>query len=153
MPVRIVIKQRNLDYGHDMLIDISDPSSPNFAKHIAAQKVAEFCSPRRESVDAVSEWLTLASIGADRYSVSPGKSWIKFDASVKELESLIHAEYHTYAHKETDQEHIACDEYHVPQTVHPHIDFITATIGMELYLTRESLSAQRHSSAPFLQSI
>jgi len=103
---------------------------------MTSQEVAEFFSPRQESIDAIGEWLTLAGIGADRYYVSPGRWWIKFDASVKELELLIHAEYHTYAHRETDQEHIACNEYHVPRTVHPHINFITPTIGMHAVLDK-----------------
>ena len=136
MPVRIAINQRNLDYGHDMLIDISDPTSPNFAKHMTSQEVAEFFSPAQESIDAIGEWLTAAGIGADRYAVSPGRQWIKFDASVEELEKLVHAQYHTFTHKETSQEHVACDEYHVPHAVHPHIDFITPTVGMDAVLKK-----------------
>jgi tripeptidyl-peptidase I len=130
MPVKIAIRQRNLEHGHDMLMDISDPASPNFGKHMTSKEVADFFSPARESIIAIREWLAGAGIGTDRHTISTSRSWIKFDASVEELEELIQAEYYTFTHKETNQEHVACDEYHVPYTVHPHIDFITPTIRM-----------------------
>lgn len=130
MPVKIAIRQSKLEYGHDMLMDISDPGSPNFGKHMTSKEVTDFFSPARESIMAITEWLAAAGIGTDRHTLSTSRSWIIFDASVEELEELIQAEYYTFTHKETNQEHVACDEYHVPYTVHPHIDFITPTISM-----------------------
>lgn len=147
LPVRIAINQRNLEYGHDLLMDISDPSSPNFGKHMTSKEVADFFSPAQESIDAISEWLAGAGIGAGRYSVSPGKSWIKFDTSVEELEGLIQAKCHTFTHKDTNAEYIACDEYHVPHTVHSHIDFITPTIGMDAKLSRITKRSEKSVAA------
>ena len=148
LPVRIAISQRNLEYGHDMLMDISDPSSPNFGKHMTSKEVADFFSPGQESIDAISEWLAGAGIDADRYNVSPGKHWIKFDSSVEELEGLIQTKYHTFTHKDTGAEHLACDEYHVPHTVHPHIDFITPTVGMTARLNSVTKRSTSRASLP-----
>ena len=39
VPVRIGLAQSGLQYGHDVLMDISDPSSPNYGKHLSAQEV------------------------------------------------------------------------------------------------------------------
>ncbi|KAI9742526.1 MAG: hypothetical protein M1818_003666 [Claussenomyces sp. TS43310] len=147
MPVRIAINQRNLDRGHDMLMEVSDPSSPNYGKHLTASEVADLFSPRQDSIDAVSEWLTSSGIGADRHAISPGKSWIKFDASVEELESLLQAKYNVFTHAKTGEDHVACDEYHVPHTVHPHIDFITPTIGMHASLKKKVAKRAKSSVA------
>ena len=39
LPVRIGLTQNNLDKGYDFLMDVSDPSSPNFGNHWTAEKV------------------------------------------------------------------------------------------------------------------
>lgn len=39
LPVRIGLKQSNLDRGHDILMDISSPTSENYGKHLSADEV------------------------------------------------------------------------------------------------------------------
>jgi tripeptidyl-peptidase-1 len=33
VPVNIALTQRNLDHGHDWLMEVSDPSSANYGQH------------------------------------------------------------------------------------------------------------------------
>ncbi len=40
LPVRIGLKQTNLDQGHDILMDIAHPDSKNYGKHWNAQQVS-----------------------------------------------------------------------------------------------------------------
>lgn len=37
--VAFALTQQNLDKGHDIVMDVSDPKSPNFGKHWTAEKV------------------------------------------------------------------------------------------------------------------
>lgn len=39
VPVSIGLMQRNLENGHDFLMDVSHPESPNYGKHWSAEKV------------------------------------------------------------------------------------------------------------------
>ena len=39
LPVRVGLTQRNLDQGHDILMDISHPESKNYGKHWTAKQV------------------------------------------------------------------------------------------------------------------
>ena len=130
MPVRIALTQRNLESGHDMLMDVADPASPNYGKHWSAAEVAAMFAPSQDSIDAVSEWLKEAGVGPDRHSVSLGKHWIKFESSTAELEELLKTQYHVFSHKETGEEHIACDDYQLPHHLRSHVDFITPTVNM-----------------------
>lgn len=61
--------------------------------------------------------------------MSPGKGWLKFDASVEELENLLSTKYHVYEHATTQEGHIGCDEYHLPAEMVPHIDFVTPSVS------------------------
>ncbi|PSS25469.1 hypothetical protein M430DRAFT_56216 [Amorphotheca resinae ATCC 22711] len=128
LPVRIGMAQNNLDVGHERLMEISDPNSEKYGQYLSAQEVGDLFRPSSESIDAVREWLHNSGIESDRHSVSPGRGWLKFDATVEELESLLFTEYHIYEHSDTMEQHIGCNEYHVPRHIQKHIDLITPTV-------------------------
>ncbi|KAL6230017.1 hypothetical protein BDW75DRAFT_245227 [Aspergillus navahoensis] len=125
LPVRIGLTQSNLDHGHDLLMQISDPASPQYGKHLSAKEVHDLFAPAEESVDQVRAWLESEGISGTRVSRSVNKQWLQFDATAQELERLLRTKYYLYSHRKTRRSHIACREYHVPQSVQKHIDYIT----------------------------
>lgn len=129
LPVRVAIPQKDVHVGHDLLMEISDPKSKNYGKYLSAKEVGDMFRPSSKSISYVREWLHNSGIDLDRHSVSAGHSWLKFNATVQELESLLLTEYHVYQHHETREEHIGCNEYHVPRAVQQHIDFITPAVS------------------------
>ncbi|CAI7623973.1 unnamed protein product [Penicillium pancosmium] len=130
LPVRIGLTQNNLDYGHELLMEISDPNSARYGKHMSATEVHDLFAPSQESVDDVRAWLESSGIASGRVSHSQNKQWIQFDADASELEKLLNTEYYIYSHSETGRSHIACREYHVPHSVRQHIDYITPGITL-----------------------
>jgi len=46
LPMRIALKQRNIDQGYNHLMDVSHPESTSFGKHWTAKEVADMFSPR-----------------------------------------------------------------------------------------------------------
>ena len=46
LPMRIALKQNNLDRGYEYLDDVSHPASPNYGKHWSAKQIAETFAPR-----------------------------------------------------------------------------------------------------------
>ncbi|KAF9068621.1 peptidase S8/S53 domain-containing protein [Rhodocollybia butyracea] len=139
LPLRFGLKQANIDKLEDYLYDISDPSSPNFGKHWTPMKVANTFAPSTESVAAVHEWLSDNGIAKERLRVTPGKNWIQLDATVEEAERLLLADYHVYRH-ESGQEHIACDEYYLPEQVAPHIDIVTPSVHFDTVVHLQPMS-------------
>jgi hypothetical protein len=55
IPFRVGLQQSNLESGHDRLMDVSDPSSPNYGKHLSAEEVHSIFSPAEESIKAVKD--------------------------------------------------------------------------------------------------
>ncbi|KAL9119180.1 MAG: hypothetical protein Q9187_004267 [Circinaria calcarea] len=131
LPVRIGITQNNLERGHDFLMDISDPSSENYGKHWTAEQIAETFAPSAESVDAIRTWLTASGIDPSRVSLTHGRNWLHFNASIAEVESLLHTKYKYYAHEGSGQGHLACDEYSVPKALRQHVDMIMPTVHFD----------------------
>ncbi|KAI1266121.1 peptidase S8/S53 domain-containing protein [Xylariaceae sp. FL1019] len=148
LPMRIGLKQPNLESGHDLLMDISDPSSINYGKHLSAEQVVDFFAPSESTVEAVKEWLVDAGIGAHTISQSRNKQWIQFDAPVDQVEDLLLTDYHIWEHQVTGGKDIGCDEYHVPKHIKEHIDYITPGIKLmgSTITPRSDLSAKRGGS-------
>lgn len=111
IPVRIGLSQRNLDQGHDLLMDVSDPNSENYGKHWTAERITEMFSPSNDSIEAIREWLKSSGISEDRINHSLGYEWIHFDATVQEAEELLQTEYHVFQHGLESRSTVACDEY------------------------------------------
>ncbi|KAI1337368.1 subtilisin-like protein [Xylariaceae sp. FL0016] len=130
LPMRIGLNQPNLKRGHELLMDISDPQSKNYGKHLSAEDVVDFFSPSETTIRAVKDWLVSAGIPSHSISQSDNKQWIQFDAPTSQVEDLLLTDYHVWEHQETGVRNIACDEYHVPKHVKRHVDYITPGIKL-----------------------
>ncbi|KAK7025000.1 Tripeptidyl-peptidase sed1 [Favolaschia claudopus] len=128
IPLRIGLKQQNMNLLSDHLLAVSDPQSRQFGQHWTPEHVAEVFAPANESRDAVNAWLVESGFHPHRLGSSHNKAWIYVkDATVAEVEGLLDTEYHVYTH-ESGEEHAACDSYSLPAHIVQHIDFITPTV-------------------------
>jgi len=145
LPISIALKQQNLDRADELVNDVAHPDSPNYGKHWSAKEVIDTFAPSVATVKAVKEWLTEAGITEHRLRLSPGRNWIKFDATVEQAEDLLRTEYYLFQHASEDKVTVACDSYSVPSELKNHIDLVTPTIHLNLVSTA---SVIRRSSSP-----
>ncbi|KAF3163032.1 hypothetical protein TWF751_010474 [Orbilia oligospora] len=141
LPMRIGLKQRNLDKGHDLLMEISTPGSPKYGNHLTKAEVIEMFAPDTESERTVIKWLEDSGFHPDRISISSNRQWVQFDALVSEVQTLLHTSYHIYEHEGSGRLNVACDEYHIPRHIQEHIDYITQ--GIKLFPPSGPLSPER----------
>jgi tripeptidyl-peptidase-1 len=64
-------------------------------------------------------------------TLSAAHSWIRVNITVAEAESLLLTKYRVYTNERTGDDHLACDEYSIPNHVKEHVDFITPTIQFD----------------------
>ncbi|RFU80370.1 subtilisin [Trichoderma arundinaceum] len=148
--VQIGLTQRNLDQGHELLMDVSDPDSENYGKHWTAEQITKMFSPSHESINAIREWLVESGISADRIGHSLGYEWIHFNATVQEAEELFQTKYHLFQHGLEPRNTIGCDEYKVPSFLAQHIEFVypgVALIGSMKKSTKRSVQPEKHLAA------
>ncbi|KAJ5253111.1 hypothetical protein N7489_003521 [Penicillium chrysogenum] len=156
LPVRIGLTQSNLDYGHELLMDLSNPHSSRYGQYLSVNEVHDLFAPTEKSVNDVRYWLESAGIAKERITQSANKQWIQFDADAEELENLLHTKYYLYSHAETGRSHVACREYHVPSSVRAHVDYITPGISLrEVTSVRRSTKQKRFMDGvpPILEPI
>lgn len=73
LPMRIGLKQFNLDAGHDRLMGITDKTSEHYGKHMTAEEVIDFFAPPATTVNAVIDWIAASGISKDRIGHSTNK--------------------------------------------------------------------------------
>ncbi|THW17881.1 aorsin [Aureobasidium pullulans] len=157
LPVRVGLKQQNLHNGAEWLMDVSHPQSPNFGRHWTQDEVIAKFSPSNETLTTVRDWLVKNGISERRITHSDNKAWFAFDATTKEVEDLLHTQYHEFEHSSTGNYVAACDQYHVPKHIQEHIDFISPGVKGANLRKRGSKKAKRglrgspaRKQAPFM---
>ncbi|KAJ3499351.1 hypothetical protein NLG97_g391 [Lecanicillium saksenae] len=125
VPVRIALKQQNLEKGAELLYKVSDPASPDYGNHYTAEQVLELFAPAGESVNAVKQWLIKSGIPGDSITIPRSKGWLEFETTASQLESVLKTKYHVYKRDNVaDVETIGAEEYSLPPKVSEHVDFI-----------------------------
>jgi len=128
IPLRIGLTQNNLENLEDMLMAVSHPDSPEYAKHWSLQQVVDTFAPTEETVAKVVGWLKVSGFSSEKIKMSGNKGWIQVDATIAEVEELLDTEYHVYKHMETGEEQLSCQTYSVPAHIREHIDLIKPTV-------------------------
>lgn len=105
IPLRIALKQSNLDVLPDFLLAVSDPSSTTYGNHWTPEKVVDIFSPAPETHNTVREWLKGAGVEESRIRTSRNRAWIEIQAAtVDEAERLLQAEYHVFENEHGEQQ-------------------------------------------------
>ncbi|KAJ8502390.1 hypothetical protein ONZ45_g11805 [Pleurotus djamor] len=137
IPLKFALSQSNLDKLEDYLNEVSHPKSPSYGDHWTAGKIAETFAPSHETISTVRNWLVGSGIPSERIKVSSTKGWINLDVTIAEAEELLKTEYNVYVH-DTGKEHIACEEYHLPEHVAPHVDLVLPSVHFDAQVHRRS---------------
>ncbi|KAH6694775.1 peptidase S8/S53 domain-containing protein [Leptodontidium sp. MPI-SDFR-AT-0119] len=131
IPIRIALKQSNLENLEEHLLSVSTPGSKEYGKHWSHRRIAETFKPSRESVNAIWKWLVDAGFNRESVRRSQSLGWLSFNATVGEVEGLLETEYWVWEHEGSGMGHVACEKYSVPEHVREHIDFITPTVHFD----------------------
>lgn len=78
----------------------------------------------------MTDWLVASGISAERITISANKQWLQFDAKTHEVENIMFADFYVFEHAASGTKNIAVDEYHLPQDIQEHVDYITPGIKM-----------------------
>lgn len=107
------------------LLDVSNPSSPNYGQWLSKAEVEQYTTPSSTTSALVKTWLAANGITEDAIQ-QPTPDWISFAVPVSKAESLLQAKYTLF--RGADNKATARTlEYSLPQLLHDHIDTIQPT--------------------------
>lgn len=101
----------------------------------------------KESIDAVRNWVISSGIESSRITLSRGKNWLNFEASIAEVEGLLKTEYKIFEHP-SGQKHVACQEYSIPQELSQHVDLIMPTVHFDTKIVADPSKPKQKRDIP-----
>ncbi|KAK1470726.1 aorsin precursor [Colletotrichum cuscutae] len=128
IPLQIALQQNGLDVAEHELLGVSDPSSPEFSQHWTRAKVDARFSPTRERIHTIQTWLGEVGIGEQHIRRSADGGWLFLNTTLRVAEKLLKTTFGVYLDPNSNEEHLACDEYSLPDSVRPHVDFVICRI-------------------------
>ncbi|KAK4494732.1 hypothetical protein PRZ48_014088 [Zasmidium cellare] len=139
VPLRIGLKQYNLEHGAERLLAISDHKSKDYGKHLTFDEVNELFAPPADTVNAVRAWLLEHGVDERLIAHSDNKGWLAADIPAKDAEALLLTDLFEYEDSKTGRIRIGCERYHLPAHVREHIDYITPGVKMSPVLKKRNL--------------
>ncbi|KAI0753211.1 family S53 protease-like protein [Daedaleopsis nitida] len=133
----------NMEGLHAALMDVSDPKSVNYGKHLSKSEVESFVAPKAESVKVVTDWLSKNNLKAE--VISPSGDMLRVNISVKTANSLLSANYTEFMDKKTDKTIVRTLSYSLPADVEQHLHFI--------YPTTQFFSSATSPTRPTMQVV
>jgi hypothetical protein len=107
VPLRIYLKQNNLDQLDKFLYEVSDPSSRSYGKHWSPEEVKSTFMPSAEAHESVMQWLQ-EELDSPRISAAPSGSHLTVSLPIAEAERLLGAKYYVFQHID-GTEHVGKD--------------------------------------------
>ncbi|RDX54178.1 subtilisin-like protein [Lentinus brumalis] len=107
------------------LLDVSDPTSTNYGRHLSTAEVWEYTAPRPESLQALTQWLH-----ANGLAFSPTTHFgdmLHFKVPLERANALLDANFTTYIHEPTNTTTIRTLSYALPVHLHGHITLVYPT--------------------------
>ncbi|KAF7346770.1 Subtilisin-like protein [Mycena sanguinolenta] len=128
IPLKFTLAQSNVDRLESLLLDVSDPQSPNYGKHWTHVQVKEAFRPSSETVDTVRGWLLHdAGIPVDQIKLNVNGDMMQVNVTIAEAEALLKAEYYVYG-DDDGAARVGCHEgYTLPDHVAKHVDLVWPT--------------------------
>ncbi|KAJ2978445.1 hypothetical protein NQ176_g3813 [Zarea fungicola] len=130
VPVRIALKQQNVDNGMELLMKVSDPKSAEYGQHYSADEVTELFAPSDEALESVKDWLAASGISNKTMLTPKSKGWVHFTATVSQLETALQTEYHRYTHIRSGATYFGTHKYYLPANLSTYVDFIIPAVAM-----------------------
>ena len=129
--VVFAVRQKNLDKVNSILMDISDPESPNYGQFMTRAEVAAL-TMNLDGRDKLLEYLK--GVGADVVSQTVYGEYVIARAPISVWEGLFGTTFSTYRlhdrHTDATVEVVRTEEYSLPRSLHEHVSFAMNTVQM-----------------------
>ncbi|KAF4983604.1 hypothetical protein FZEAL_1013 [Fusarium zealandicum] len=124
--VGIALSIQNVDLGVETLLRLSDPASPAYGQYMSAKEVSRMFEPKPSAVFGALKWLEDSGIDQSYVSFSHGGSHLSLDLPIQQAAQLLQTTFYRQKHQDTGRERIACEHYHIPESLAESIDYVLA---------------------------
>lgn len=123
--LRIAVAQANPQLLDQAILDVSDPSSVNYGKHLKRDELKALLRPSPSATESIVSWLT--SSGVSAADIEDDGEWINFHAPVSVAEQALGATFGIYQNRVNHATRIRTLAYSVPQELSHYISMVQPT--------------------------
>ncbi|TVY83821.1 Aorsin [Lachnellula suecica] len=139
IPVRLGLRQQNLHTGYERLMEVSDPASERYGKHLSKEQVNSIFEPAEATAKIVNNWLLGSGLFDENDIVRyENKGWLTINMPTRDAETLLGTEYYEME-SDKGEIRIGCDEYYLPTEVSKHIDFVKPGVKLSSPLRKRQV--------------
>jgi tripeptidyl-peptidase-1 len=114
------------------LQDISDPASANYGRIWSPKEVVDAFRPDERNVASILQWLRDSRAEVIRAQQSHDGGYLALEMSVADASRLLNTSFHQFSERavpgqrRAPDDRISCDDYVLPESIFPAIDYISA---------------------------
>eukprot|EP00450_Noctiluca_scintillans_P013753 CAMPEP_0194496616 /NCGR_PEP_ID=MMETSP0253-20130528/13824_1 /TAXON_ID=2966 /ORGANISM="Noctiluca scintillans" /LENGTH=574 /DNA_ID=CAMNT_0039338035 /DNA_START=106 /DNA_END=1830 /DNA_ORIENTATION=- len=124
--LNFAVKQQGVEPLHQVLMDVSTPSSASYGNHWSNEDVQRLTAPRAEHIAAVMSFL--ADHGVEGRAATPNSDQILATVSMELAEKMLSTEYLRLRHESGVEVSRALGGYSLPAAVADAVDFVSPTV-------------------------
>lgn len=106
-------------------MSIATPGHLNYGNQMSYSQIKSFLRPSESTMEAISDWLIASGIG-DK-DITHEDDWIKFKATVEQIESMLDTEFYYFNNDNDHVSIIRTTAYSLPISLHDKIYMIQPT--------------------------
>ena len=126
LDLRIALRQNDIAGLETVFLDISNPDSPQYGRHLSQQQVDAYVEPSIETTANVHRWLSSHNLTAS--NVSHAGDWIQVSVPVGKANNMLNANFSHFSHAKTGGQAVRTLTYSIPTELQSHIDLVHPTV-------------------------
>jgi tripeptidyl-peptidase-1 len=121
------IKQKNTQLLEKILLDVSDPKSRNYGRHLTFDQIGQMTG-QPKAVAAVRHWLAAAGVAASDMAATVNHEFLVANVTVAQAEHLLEAEFFQFS-SQSQKDVLRALNYSLPAPIAAHVDFISGVVN------------------------
>eukprot|EP01126_Amoeba_proteus_P059303 TRINITY_DN7737_c0_g1_i4.p1 TRINITY_DN7737_c0_g1~~TRINITY_DN7737_c0_g1_i4.p1 ORF type:complete len:721 (-),score=124.23 TRINITY_DN7737_c0_g1_i4:129-2291(-) len=122
--VTFALKQNNVKWLHQKVLDVSQPLSENYGRYLSLEEITEKMAPSQEVLNKFKSWAIKS--GATETHVTLSRDFFTVVFPAKQLEEILSVRLHHFQHKTSKRSLVrTLDPVYLPEEIEEHVELIT----------------------------
>ena len=151
LDMSVGLKRRNLAEMDKLFWEVSDPRNAKYGEHLGHEAMRKLISPGPVAVASVTAWLKKG--GAKGMKVALHEDYVRFTATLEQIEELLGVNFVNYQHKRTKQVlPRALGRVTIPDVLANFVEVVSGHRGFPVPLPVKKVNQERHSRRSVAQT-
>lgn len=127
LDLRFALRQNDIAGLEKSFLEISNPDSDRYGRHLSQQEVMAYVEPSADTVSKVTSWLSSHNLTAN--NVSHAGDWIQVSGiPAGKANKMLNADFSLFTHAGSGKQTIRTLAYSIPAELQNHIDLVHPTV-------------------------